>query len=730
MLRCFLFCFLMVPSFLSAEVVAVRSGEHENFTRLVFPLPNSEMTWSLDQNVLRIDGEDLEFDFSRVFDRIPRTRLEAIRQEENSVVLDLNCVCETRAFRFSERSVVLDIADPTLEQETSADNETIAAVELETKRLTVDQEARKDLKQSVVGLDEHIKKEPKITELSENLRAELATAMEQSFLKPAKSREETNQDQEKETMERSTDIPNSVSNVSQQHNFELHASNNLDVFLQVELDDLNQRSKQHCAREKAVSFDQWDMETSPLEKVSVLRRGLVGEFDKVDSAVAIELASLLTYLTFGAEAREVLHLVPEHQDTKALVALSHLLEGNPHPAREFFAQQGACSDWHSFWSTMSGAESDLTEQQVKLALRMLGMFPDHLRRELGPILAHRFSDEKRFAEAEQALAFADRVSEDPTSKSSLMRGHVEAEKHQLQSASDLFETVASDGSESSPEALIELIELHRSQGLPPPENLISLVTAYSVEHRRTPYGPGLRRVSAIARAMTGHFNEAFLSLEEINQRDGSVQAQQVRNELISILLKDADDFELVRMTVLFDLPTHISGDLSLPLADRLLDAGFIDLAQVSYEKAPGSISQDHRVLRARLALAAGYPNRAQAELLGLNGSEVEALKGEAYEKADKMTDAAQVYQAAGMTEEVDRFAWLTGDWQTLERSSDDVHRRLARWKLAVEKSSSSEVAPQDPILLRNQRLLEDSLALRSLAEALLDQHEIGEISTQ
>ena len=257
---------------------------------------------------------------------------------------------------------------------------------------------------------------------------------------------------------------------------------------------------------------------------------------------------------------------------------------------------------------------------------------------------------------------------------------------------------------------------------------MSLVTAYSVEHRRTHYGPGLRRVSAIARALTGHFNEAFLSLEEINQRDGLEQAQQVRSQLIGILLQDADDFELVRMTVLFDLSTHLSGDLSLPLAERLLDAGFIELAQMSYEKAPGSISQDHRVLRARLALAAGFPNRAQAELLGLEGPEIEFLKGEAYEKANKMIDAAQVFQAAGVTEEVDRFAWLAGDWQTLERSSDDVHRQLAKRKLADEKPASTESTQQEPILLRNQRLLEDSLELRSLAEALLDQHEIGEIA--
>ena len=447
MLRCVFFIFLSVPSFLSAEVVTVRSGEHENFTRLVFPLPNAEMTWSLDQTVLRIDGEDLEFDFSKVFDRIPRTRLEAIRQEKNSVVVQLNCACETRAFRFSEKSIVLDIADPTLEQEANAENETTDAIELETKRLMVDQEVRKDLKQSVIGLDQHIDKEPRNTESSENLRAELETAMQQTFLKPSKSQKEKRQQPEKVMMEHSSSVPPVDPNANPQQNFTLHASNNLDAFLQLELDALNQRSKQHCAREKAVSFEQWDMETPPLEKVSTLRRGLVGEFDKVDSATAIELASLLTYLTFGAEAREVLYLVPEHQDSKALLALSHLMEGNPSPARKFFSRQSRCSDWHSFWSTISGAEPDLTEQQVSLALRMLGMFPDHLRRELGPILAHRFSDEKHYAEAEQALAFTDRVSEYPTSKSSLTRGHVEAEKDELQSASELFETVAADGSE-------------------------------------------------------------------------------------------------------------------------------------------------------------------------------------------------------------------------------------------------------------------------------------------
>jgi len=102
----------------TAATIAVRSGEHDDFTRLVLELPGA-MGWALDgageSLTLRLDQPGHDFDLSTVFDRIPRDRLAGVQQIAPSrLVLALACPCSTQAFLFRDRFLVIDLKDTDL----------------------------------------------------------------------------------------------------------------------------------------------------------------------------------------------------------------------------------------------------------------------------------------------------------------------------------------------------------------------------------------------------------------------------------------------------------------------------------------------------------------------------------------------------------------------------------------------------------------------------------------
>ena len=70
---------LLTAGTVQAQTVVTRSGEHKGFTRLVMRLPNGA-DWSLTQSgyaaTNNIDAPEVVFDTSRVFNLIPRTRLQ------------------------------------------------------------------------------------------------------------------------------------------------------------------------------------------------------------------------------------------------------------------------------------------------------------------------------------------------------------------------------------------------------------------------------------------------------------------------------------------------------------------------------------------------------------------------------------------------------------------------------------------------------------------------------
>ncbi|PWK59808.1 hypothetical protein [Roseicyclus mahoneyensis] len=121
-----------------AQTIAVQSGEHDGFTRLVLDI-GADRDWSLtgtgETRLLTLDPPVAGFAIGRVFDLIPRDRLSALTAEEG-LVLSLACDCDISASRYQNRYLVLDIAasparsaDPAPEAESDPDPRALDAVQ-------------------------------------------------------------------------------------------------------------------------------------------------------------------------------------------------------------------------------------------------------------------------------------------------------------------------------------------------------------------------------------------------------------------------------------------------------------------------------------------------------------------------------------------------------------------------------------------------------------------------
>ncbi len=100
-----------------AETVAIQSGAHDGFTRLVLPIgTDANFSSETRKNGLQIkvNGSAAEFDASEVFKKIQRVHLDGISVGEvggaHLIDLDYACACSAKLFRYKTEFLVVDIS--------------------------------------------------------------------------------------------------------------------------------------------------------------------------------------------------------------------------------------------------------------------------------------------------------------------------------------------------------------------------------------------------------------------------------------------------------------------------------------------------------------------------------------------------------------------------------------------------------------------------------------------
>lgn len=723
--------FIVWASMVSSEVIDIRSGEHEGFTRLVFNLETPNSAWEISGSgrsyVLKLDVQSPKYSAESVFERIPRTRLATLgtRDGDPSVTIGLMCECGVEAFAFGDRSIVIDIRTAEEAPVKATEFKKDPAPELVQPPKTTEQPVtvlrlsgrqRDAARQKWTGVDDFLDETARIRDNRNQLVHAVARAASQGLVEPNIDRSTAPVVSNPVPAVRAADALTQTPPPDPEN---IRTGTSYDTAFQAVEQALS--GGQNCVPDAFLDVGNWS-EGRPDKNTQESLASLFGEDGKVDEEAAFVQAQLLLHKTFGAEARQILDLLPPSEEKKVLAGIADIMDSEKGAASRVFADQDDCSEKAIFWAFLAETISP-DEAREQAILRAFSALPKHLRLHLGPRIAERFLTLGNGATADTVSAMIDRVAEESDTEALYLKARIEAqERGQEKRAETALSEMVQQGERIAPEALIDLVELYDEQGITPSMDVVFLLEAFVLEHRRSELGPDLRRTYALSSALSGDFKRAFDVAQEVSDLDGEPAAIAVRSQLLERLLESSDDAGIVRFAIGYKLGVGLplTREASLDLAERLHQMGFYDQSQALLEAVPFHMTERERVLLARQALSEARPRQAIAELLGIESEDAQKLRADALAMAGEHVGAAMAYNDISMKDAATREAWLAEDWGLIGQFGTP-HQQDLEGVLSNLQEIDADPKDIEGQLARNRRAVERSTQLREQLGALLAQ---------
>jgi len=718
-----------------AQVVEVRAGEHDGFTRLVFRLPERSgysLTRAADTARLSIERPALVFDTSVVFHRVPRSRLTAIDTPEGGgpVALSLACDCEIRTFWHGRSALVLDILDET--PPSPADGLADAARSLALNplplpgsrspvaaRLVAEGLARQ--KRGSAPLSKLPMRRPALDDSRQELLKQLARAASQGLLSPRRPVPEPRQHNIPESREKSGPHPEKRESENPRPIVNLRAESSIDRDMGAALSGgARIAPAQRCTDPGLLDVTGW-ADDRPFPAQLVARRArLLKEFDKPDAAAVIALARTYIHFGFGAETRAVLaQMGGRSKPESMLLAMAAILEDGHDGDWSILAGQLDCAPVTALWSALSYAALPVdAPMDTDAILRGLSALPPHLRAYLGPMLARRFLDAGYTRDSDRIRRILERSAATVTPESELVTAEIALSRGDAPEAEDRLQSLARKNADPSAMALLRLITSRLERDAEISYETAQLAGAYATEHRGRPLGQALARAQLMALAASGTFEEAISGFEAWAEA-GRPGTSALRSDLVDILIRRADDFDFLRHVTSRRLarPGTLEPDTANDLIERLLSLGFVyEAATHAAPEIGGPATRKRQLLRAEISLRNARPRQAELELVSLSGKDADLLRAKAKSAAGDHRAAGDLFERAGHHAAARRAAWLGEDWPELKTDKVPAVSETARATLSATTAMSGASIG---VLERNRRLLKRSDETRGRVEALL-----------
>ncbi len=756
-----LFCLLGQTG--TAQTVQIRSGEHENFTRLVMTLP-ARMEWQTETREggasLVFERSGLVFDTSRVFDRVTRARLADIAAPAGQSRLDLSfaCDCSLLTFWHDRNMLVVDIsasADPStaagaailqpppqpLRQPHGTSRPGLGSEPLSHAAILLsdqlDQSLQHDRGPFAATLRRGDPFKASIDPVSDlaDMRAalvrELDRAATQGLLSSARPLRKpadtphgplhpdpigTAQGEETASAGRASTPP-----AKGRPNIRVQTSINRELGARAAA-LLEQTDHHACPPAAWVDVPAWGNEAPFYQQVGALNRRLLGEFDRVMDETAVQLARLYIYFGLGLEARQVLGLIDRHDQEKGLLTdLAMILDSGQAPDGSALFGAAGCDTTTALWSLLAHDRlADNLTFDHKAVQRGFAALPDHLRRQLGPLLARKLNAAGHMRTADGILRIIDRSGDEARPETALAAAELAQSKGLTEAAEVNLEAVIESNASPSAEALLQLIEQRLAEDKPISFDRAELAGAYAHEYRSTTFGQRMARAYVSALAASGAFGQAFAEFDRMRPDLTTQDQSTLQNILVGYLTAGANDLDFLRYT-LADLrgsPETLAPDLALAVGQRLLETGFT-LAAETYVSAPGPGADGHarRLLRADIALSRNRLRQAEIELLNIEGAEADALRARARDLAGQHDAAITYFMASDQPDKAAESAWLAGDWDRLRNAYDPVMQEVAEM---MQPRDNPPDAQESGTLAHNRALLDQSARTRETLGRLLE----------
>ncbi len=646
-----------------AQTARVLSGEHDDFTRLVVQLPEAA-DWTVGRTPMGYafasrSASQPSYELTRVWDRIPRTRLQALRAdpESGALLLTLACPCHVFPFEYQPGMIVLDIkngaapAGSSFEAAFTGFSQVVEAPPFAGPAraqppaydwLDTPRAAERAPSPGGLGLPiatGTVSLDPLRDELLEQIsRGAAQGVVDMALPGPAPNVPAQDHDSLPWSQIRIGDMPGvSVGDAPPEG---LAADGGA------------------CIAEPMIDLPAWGADQPLPGLLAQARTGLFGEFDRVDSEAVRLSIRLHLFLGFGAEAAQIASLLEgaeARQELQALVSMARLIDGESDPSTPFTGMLG-CDGAAALWAALARDRLPPgVEVNTDAILRSFSALPAHLRRTLGPQLAEKLLQR---GDVDLARMVRDAVERSP--------GSTEAEVALLDAKAALqaedpdgarAHAAASVSGQSSQDGLIALVEAHFQDATPIAPNVAEALLAFQRE--AGPDATALHRATVLALALSDQTAAAFVLADETGTE---------RSDLWQIAHKRASDDDFLREAVLAtgQPPPQARPDTVTAIAERLVDLGFGDAALVWIGPVVSDDPDDKLRVAAQAELLRGDARRTLDLLSALSTPEDEELRARALLQLDQLSPARQAYVSAGLAEEAARVLRWEANWSGLQ----------------------------------------------------------------
>jgi len=763
-----------LPASVLAQSVVVRSGEHGDFSRLAFEF-STPLEWKMGRvsggYEIRLQGNRSVIDASGIYRRISRNRIKdiSVSADNSRIALVLGCECYADAFEFRPGLLVVDIKDgaPT---DNSGFEDVFRSDEIS------------DLPQEEVIPDVSVENvvEPGNGEVQDRGVDAIDTAPNISELPPLSKRQPASKADAMMTpkiplvvmggSQRSIDrisdmqsemllqigraaaqglldanLPDPVEKppVSESREAEsiekeqplLHPQVNIRVENSVDRELARLLPEKPataagvvCLPDEALDVAGWGDPDSIWQNISRQRRSVSGEFDKADAHVVEALAKAYIYAGFGAEAESVINeFNTKLEDENLLKTMAQIVDGYVPGANMVFDGQTGCDSAVALWAVLAmpklSVGLDINRSQVTGTFSGL---PIHLRRSLGPKLAQRFLDIGDIDTARVLRNAIARAPGSPGPEFRLLDVRLDRERGYDVPTEKALESIVSENSAVSIEALIELLEAKLEQQSEVNSGLITTAESYIQEQKTTQAGIDLMRVLALTYAQSGNLPAALEKLREIGsgERLDKVAEGKIWEGVMESAVNVATEEAFLRFV--FSTRKDISDqafsrNLLRKIVGRVLDSGLSGLAKELLD-APASPTADDRLLLARAAIIENNPQDAVNLLNPVSGKEAIRLKARAYELMNKYVDAAKEFASISDDNRHHEAVWRAGDWKYLQDSGSDIEKAAAKIMTSPTFGEGNDVPVLDEVISLDKSLIEASESARHSIEALMEEY--------
>ncbi len=742
-----------------AQSIQVRSGQHDDFTRLIVDLPERfeiQIEQDTDTAKITFPGQSLKFDTSRIFRRIARERILDVTTnlDTSSFSIKFGCRCEVSSFWHDASLLVLDVRDstddPSFENdaEKPVDESTVTAVR---SRLTLPKNANSfaaSLANSQFSIEspnsppqidpveeatpEQVEfSEEIISEARERLVKQIGRAASQGLLEPRTALKLETKADESNTIV--SDVPTEVQprNKPNEH-VNLRAQSSVDRdFLAALNRGTNASLGMTCISDHKVNVGNWGTDLPFAKQVGNLRMELMGEFDQLNQDIAIQLAKLYLHYGFGVEAILTLALVEEtSEDTVILRSLAAIMEDGYAAANSILANQLSCENSAVLWSILSYETLPIdTPVEFDSALRTFDALPSHLRSHLGPTLSRRFLEAGHQEAADKVLRILNRNQSAVNSDAQLVEAEINLSDGEQSKAKAMMQEVVETNSEPSAEALISLIDtiIQAEQGVS--FDLAVLAGAYAQQDRGGALEKDLTRVYLTGLSASGAFEQSYDEYSRLSANLPPNIRKDVRSEMLHQLVQRASDVTFLKYAMVNHSTDHAlyAPKVANDAAERLLSLGFAPQAlPFLKDRITGALGRERQLLRSRIALAENRPRQAEAELENLTDDAADVLRAQARSQVGDHSAAATFFSSGGKPEQSLRQSWFAEDWARLMDTQAGATADIAALAaLSASASGTKEDAKPESkderVLAQNRELIQQSLAARDTIKTLLQE---------